>query len=804
MAEQQQDGALLQLLQEWKERKAAEWVVVLAEHDVDTLLDLERCADDAPSWELLLGDLLAARETALRFNLVAWQRDRAGGGVAAAHHPAMQPVALTLRLWVGYEQSHQVTASTLVELRQKTQRVFALSREFRLYWCELDATGVPVNWQQRHAVDENARLGDTLHRGGGVVWVSDGGSPQGSPKKEKPRSPFLTDACAGASFERIPDFHEDAAFDTLCSVLRGGGEDNKVALLFAIPGSGKSRTVREAAKALSYKHLRIKLVDEHRDALRSCVNGEQRDYEQWKTIFQRVVRPIFGSLLEQREGREHVVLHVDDAQSLMSETVVPRNEWDAESGDPWDLVMPSVCSLLASFANSDDNIHVVLSGTNCFGPLVFGGGSEMKEREIPLDGVFSHEWVMRLVDKYFEMPAHVRQQVTQDVEFVRANRRAVEHYLYNAHRCLKEKRTGDEVSVAEAVRWRSAAFSFWSKPVRTSVGSALQQAVRSLALLMFPRAHGGHTRGGALVFKRRRFPEEVLHFALAGGLNVTVAADTVTCQVPFGCVWQLMTEMCCNALHESDLDELQSFVTVARSEPLATGHALERALACELCMLQQEHALYSVFTRSVAQIGRYQADPLCFARPFEYISTIAQDEWPEHTVVCAWGEEAATGMRVVDVGFPLVRVSPSVSTDAPPLLRVMCELKCGYADKPAELWKLCCTFFDKMAPFMRADASVVACFVTETRFMAHEPRKASTTAGNLSAYDARERVQAYLARSSRYVMVEDVCSATVLPLRQLVAREAGLDVDVLTAAVDCLYLGSPDHQLPQRSGAKDE
>ena len=44
--------------------------------------------------------------------------------------------------------------------------------------------------------------------------------------------------------------------------------------------------------------------------------------------------------------------------------------------------------------------------------------------------------------------------------------------LRNVNACLREKRTGDEVSVAEAVRWRSAAFSFWSKPVRTSVGEA--------------------------------------------------------------------------------------------------------------------------------------------------------------------------------------------------------------------------------------------------------------------------------------------------------------------------------------------
>ena len=34
-------------------------------------------------------------------------------------------------------------------------------------------------------------------------------------------------------------------------------------------------------------------------------------------------------------------------------------------------------------------------------------------RPVALDGVFSHEWVMGLVEKYFEIPAHVRQEVAQ-------------------------------------------------------------------------------------------------------------------------------------------------------------------------------------------------------------------------------------------------------------------------------------------------------------------------------------------------------------------------------------------------------
>ena len=87
---------------------------------------------------------------------------------------------------MGYEHSCTVTASTLEELRQQAQECFSLSgNNFRLYWCMLDEAGMPVDWHQRVSVDELARA---LERGGGVVWVSDGGSPQRSPQKEKPDS----------------------------------------------------------------------------------------------------------------------------------------------------------------------------------------------------------------------------------------------------------------------------------------------------------------------------------------------------------------------------------------------------------------------------------------------------------------------------------------------------------------------------------------------------------------------------------------------------------------------------------------
>jgi hypothetical protein len=562
-----------------------------------------------------------------------------------------------------------------------------------------------------------------------------------------------------------------------------------VALLFAIPGSGKSRTVEQAAKKHDYR--RFKFRDDHTERFLSLIEQEKHDYDGWKRIFSELAKEILTPLLEPAKDGGLVVLHIDDAQTLMSDKVVTRNDWDAQTGNPWDLVMPSVCSRLSSLADHHDKFRVVISGTNFFGPLMFNGGSQMKAREVTIDGMFSTDFVNALIDKYFKFDRDVREKVRHDVEFIRANRRATEHYLRLLYQCVSDKRSGDVVTVDEIAGCRNRAERAWSEPIVKSLGRATETAVRTLAVLMFPDTYGGKSSDeGELVFPLDRFPHEVLRFALAGGLNIQMRTEDVRVRRPSGCVWQFLLSRCCLALQSDNALDLSAFVQVSKSVPIDVGHALERSLACELTMLSDSCRLYSAFTTQLAKIADYQPDPMCFARSFVYQPIIAEAPWPDHTVLCVVEDPKASGRRLVDIGFPLLRRVQTDSSAAPPMLRVMCEVKSGYENELSKLWKLCFKFFDKMKPIVEQDASVVACFVAEARFTNHKPQKKKSTGVN--AHASKINVQKLMRSSLRYLIVEDICSFAVLPLRQMIAGDKVIELQTLTSEFTTLYLGSPN------------
>lgn len=61
----------------------------------------------------------------------------------------------------------------------------------KIYLCELNAAGLPVDMNARTQVSNMDGAGDAVRKGGGVVWICVGGSPTSNPQKQKPRSPFL-------------------------------------------------------------------------------------------------------------------------------------------------------------------------------------------------------------------------------------------------------------------------------------------------------------------------------------------------------------------------------------------------------------------------------------------------------------------------------------------------------------------------------------------------------------------------------------------------------------------------------------
>ena len=165
-----------------------------------------------------------------------------------------------------------------------------------------------------------------VSKGGGTVWVVEGDSPQTDPtKKMEPVFSKMT-------------LYKDGAFRKLCKLLEGEEETERAGLIFAIPGSGKSRTVAEAARAVRYEYCRLVCRDTYTDAIRCAIDkhcaddGKERQNDVvWKARIREIVKPLVQESMEAKklDRTRKFVLHWDEAQTIMSETIVSREAWNS-------------------------------------------------------------------------------------------------------------------------------------------------------------------------------------------------------------------------------------------------------------------------------------------------------------------------------------------------------------------------------------------------------------------------------------------------------------------------------------------
>ena len=159
--------------------------------------------------------------------------------------------------WYGYEEeSIPATVSTIEALRQVVSDKLQRS-DFKLYYSPLKGGG-PI-FKSQHELSANAQLADVVTIGCSKVFYTIGASPKTSPKKEKPKSPFIKHAGIGISFGELPVLFRDKAVQDVVATISSTAVDRRTVLLFAMPGSGKTRTIREAAKNLSCTYHRVKL-----------------------------------------------------------------------------------------------------------------------------------------------------------------------------------------------------------------------------------------------------------------------------------------------------------------------------------------------------------------------------------------------------------------------------------------------------------------------------------------------------------------------------------------------------------------
>jgi hypothetical protein len=601
---------------------------------------------------------------------------------------------------------------------------------------------------------------------------------------------FLSLFCVtpGAKFLRkrtvfgngIPTLYQDRSLAECTAFLRAvQGEDNKTLLMFAVPGSGKTRTVREAAAATGAVLHREKLMETHEliTALKTCACSKQcpAGYDDAKTLFAGYddAKTLFAetckTFLETKVAvllRDHktatIALHIDEAQLLMGTTLVDRKNTTL-STNLYDYAMPAFCDAINLISSTRPKLKVFLTGTNFFTPLVLNTGSHLKTVDVQLVGNLPIEFVNQVLDEHFRLGLLSPRLRATHLLDLSANRRAVEHLLsrLDLHLATVEENKGVEASFVLAA---AEAYQDWSKPIVRSLSSrASFAAVSTLALLTFPESVGGRPGKCKHVDIVRvpldRLPTDVKLFALAGGLNLWVQGEEALLQQPEGCVRRLLSTVCRGQADTFSIQQAKVFIEASRSVHTDKGHAFERMFALELTLLDSK--MFQAFDKHGLGLA---PDSQAVCRAFQYEPRIHVVDWDmpefEHRVMCVEEDSKATGQRKVDVGFPMF--DPSGAT-----WKVFCELK--FVANTNTLWRQCYEFFQEMKAIGVGDRGdrTIAAFVSFHDFQSHQPQHATVKTGR-SAHDSKQSVEAMMAaHPSKFIILEVAELKTVLPLLSL-------------------------------------
>jgi hypothetical protein len=589
--------------------------------------------------------------------------------------------------------------------------------------------------------------------------------------------------------------------------------DNKAALLFAVPGAGKTTTVGVCATKVSMQHHRIKLADASSiiTTLQGLAHGGRADsYDDAKAIFTDVCTTYINECVAAASQKvvvgvaETYLLHFDEVQLLMGSNLVSKCD-AAMSTNLYDYVMPAFCDAMQVALDADSFLKIVLSGTNGFAPLVLNTGSQLKTEYIKLLGRFPEQFLSTLLVEYFDISVGDADYFLEQARPLRANRRAVQHLLHHFSTLLVG--VSDAARVHELINTAvSNAYTSWSSPIARALGSTMSSAaLATMALLSHPEGAGGESaclvlneEAVALVkFPAAKLPVHVMRFALAGSLNVWVDGNDVLLEQPIGCVRAFLSGACKGVCDSANLQQVKAFLTTSASVGTEKGHAFERMLACELTLVDTKfHALI----RTKTGIKSLRVDPLSMARPFLYHPTIHLVDWgtPSYAnrVMCVKEDAQHKGTRLVDVGFPMIRRYGDERGDV--VWRVLMELK--FVADVNKLWRMCYAFFAKMEAFV-VDQPATAVFVSLVDFADHEPKQANVKNG-LSAHDSRAACKALMTSRGDFVIIElqDLLQQTVFPfdaMTGLISADQQLGVADATSSIASMHLytsASPEKQ----------
>lgn len=419
------------------------------------------------------------------------------------------------------------------------------------------------------------------------------GSPSGDAKvsvsnKEQLASSVREIFSLNPFHERIPVIHEDETINNLVGFFNATGSDNEdvsnIATLLAMPGSGKTRSIKEAAAKAGAVHKRVR------------IDASWSDYDDGTDVVQIVrghlMRAIgIGSL--PGIWSQQVVVHFDEVQVFLS----------FENGPKKLQTLAEVCnSIIYSGDTALTWLKFVFTGTNINAHSPIRLGSSLKAEPISITGSFPFDFVIRLFTDYIDAPTEEHVAL---LERCRHNRRVTERFLRHA---WDHRKGSQELSAYYELARNHVAASISSQlDSKEKVTSPL--ACRVLRLVLQAISEGRTTSIGQVKLLTLRVDEssQDLDYVRGGGLNVfdtlpggsSDAKKDVRVYYPEGCVIEILSMLSCRAVLPKTITDLLSFLYTSRVKTFNLGWFFEALIVHDLCCADSEF-------EALLQLGKRQ------------------------------------------------------------------------------------------------------------------------------------------------------------------------------------------------------
>jgi hypothetical protein len=486
----------------------------------------------------------------------------------------------------------------------------------------------------------------------------------------------------------IPAVYEDPTIRELRAFFQRSSQQDTtdscvLALILAMPGSGKTRTVAETAMKETYNRFRMS-----NQTFESAASVQ-------KFLEESVKKSCRGVDEIPLKYDDVVVVHFDEIQSLMEP---PKG-----SEEPLVTTLSKAIDAMVNVHPPRSWLKFVMTGTNIFTRTTIKIGSDVKAMPIPLDGSFSLEFVTKLAHD------HGLSAVFQDTNYLercRHNRRFTEYFFFNVWNEFEK----DNFAVAKAYEM---AFIRMKEQMNNQI--KLLAPVSKVACTVFAKllAVAPEDIVEGVVFLRKCSREEKAYIA-GGGLNVRdIEEDGINIFYPAGFVLEVLEALLGRAASYKSGNTVTAFLRVHRVTGFGVkGHLLEWLIAHDISCVRSEFntVMAPSATRHDSCIG---AEAISDAQAYHCI----MKEGTEPGIWVVRDTHNSKQNRWVDVAYSIVVPSDSYRAGF-----VLLECKTGYKNQSRELNAFCDKFFQEAATYaqMYPDYYFVATFVCEFEFARQE------------------------------------------------------------------------------------